>query len=125
MISPAVKCGKSNIEDILNNPVYIGDFIFKGKRYYNANHEPIVSRELYSMCQDIIKSRTSGKSTKHDFTFSNLLKCSKCGCYLVGELKRVNTFIITARAIKAVIVNLKVMSDRKKLNKKFLKYLTN
>ena len=88
MISPAVKCGKSNIEDILNNPVYIGDFIFKGKRYYNANHEPIVSRELYSMCQDIIKSRTSGKSTKHDFTFSNLLKCSKCGCYLVGELKK-------------------------------------
>ena len=31
MISPAVKCGKSNIEDILNNPIYMGDFIFKGK----------------------------------------------------------------------------------------------
>lgn len=85
MISPAVKCGKSNIEDILNNPIYMGDFVFKGKRYYNAKHEPIISRELFSICQNIIKSRTSGKSSKHDFVFSNLLKCSKCGCYLTNE----------------------------------------
>lgn len=88
MISDAVKCGKSNIEDILNNPVYMGDFIFKGKRYFNAKHEPIVSRELYTICQNIIKSRTSGKSSKHDFVFSNLIKCSKCGCYMVGEIKK-------------------------------------
>ena len=88
MISPAVKCGKSNIEDILKNSIYMGDFVFKGKRYFNAKHEAIISRELYSICQDIIKSRTSGKSSKHDFVFSNLLKCSKCGCYLVGEIKK-------------------------------------
>lgn len=87
-ISPAVKCGKSNIEDILNNPLYIGDFIYKGKRYYDAKHEPIVSRELYYICQQIIKSRSSAKMTKRDFTFSNLIKCKKCGCYMVGELKK-------------------------------------
>ena len=87
-ISNAVKCGKSNVEDILNNPVYMGDFVFKGKRYFNAKHEPIVSRELYMACQNIIKSRTSGKCSKHDFSFSNLIKCSKCGCYLVGEIKK-------------------------------------
>lgn len=88
MISPAVKCGKSNIEDILNNPIYMGDFVFKGKRYYNAKHEPIISRELYTICQNIIQSRIKGKASKHDFAFSNLLKCSKCGCYMVGELKK-------------------------------------
>jgi len=88
MISPAVKCGKSNIEDILNNPIYMGDFVFKGKRYYNAKHEPIISRELYTICQNIIQARIKGKASKHDFAFSNLLKCSKCGCYMVGELKK-------------------------------------
>lgn len=88
MISPAVKCGKSNIEDILNNPIYMGDFIFKGKRYYNAKHEPIISRELYTICQNIIQSRIKGKASKHDFVFSNLIKCSKCGCYMVGEIKK-------------------------------------
>lgn len=88
MISPAVKCGKSNIEDILNNPIYMGDFVYKGKRYYNGKHEPIISRELYSICQEIIKSRTSGRISKHDFVFSNLIKCSKCGCFMVGEIKK-------------------------------------
>lgn len=87
-ISPAVKVGKSNVEDILNNPVYIGDFIFKGKRYYNAKHEPIISRELWSVCQKIINERTATKYNKREFIFSNLIKCSKCGCFLVGELKK-------------------------------------
>jgi hypothetical protein len=26
--------------------------------------------------------------TKHDFIFSNLFKCKKCGCFLVGEIKK-------------------------------------
>lgn len=69
-ISPAVKVGKSNIEDILNTPVYIGDFIFNGKRYFNAKHRPIVSRELYAICQKIIRERRiqEGKSTGLSFT---------------------------------------------------------
>ena len=87
-ISNAVKCGKSNVEDILNNPVYMGDFVFKGRRYFNAKHEPIVSRELYLACQRIIEARTTGKLSKHNFAFSNLIKCSKCGCFLVGEIKK-------------------------------------
>lgn len=50
MISKCVKCGKSNIEDILNNPVYMGEFIWNGKRYI-GKHEPIISPELYYLCQ--------------------------------------------------------------------------
>ena len=53
MISKCVKCGKSNIEDILNNPVYMGEFIWNGKRYI-GKHEPIISPELYYLCQKII-----------------------------------------------------------------------
>ena len=62
MISNCVECGKSNIEDILNNPVYMGDFMWDGIRYYNGKHEPIVSRELYNFCQRIIKEKTSTDS---------------------------------------------------------------
>lgn len=87
-ISPTVKCRKSNVELILNNPIYMGDFVFKGRRYYNAKHDAIISRELYLMCQKIIQERQNGRKTKYDFVFSNLLKCSKCGCFFVGELKK-------------------------------------
>lgn len=89
MISKAVKCGKSHIENILNNPVYMGDFIWNGKRYYNAKHEPIISRELYYYCQRIIKEKTTtSRSSKLKFLFSNIIKCKHCGCSLVGELKK-------------------------------------
>lgn len=87
-ISPAVKVGKSNIEDILNNPIYIGDFVFKGKRYFDAKHDPIVSRELYALCQKIIQDRAAGKPVKREFIFSNMIRCKKCGCFFVGEVKK-------------------------------------
>ena len=88
-ISPCVKCGKSNIEDILNNPVYMGDFMWNGVRYYNGKHEPIISAELFSLCQKMIKDKTSTNMTKrHNFLFSGIMKCSHCGCSLVGELKK-------------------------------------
>ena len=87
-ISPSVKIGKSNVEDILKNPIYMGDFVWNGKRYYNGKHEPIISRELWNICQQIINERNKPKAQKRDFVFSNLIRCEKCGCYLVGELKK-------------------------------------
>lgn len=105
-ISPCVKCGKSNIEDILNNPVYMGDFIWNGVRYYNGKHEPIISAELFYLCQKIIKDKTSTNMTKrHNFLFSGMIKCSHCGCSLVGELKKENIFIIIAPVNAAAIAN--------------------
>ena len=87
-ISPSVKVGRSNIEDILNNPIYIGDFIFKGKRYYNAKHDPIVSRDIYATCQRIIAEHTNFKPTQREFLYSNMIKCKKCGCTFTAELKK-------------------------------------
>ena len=87
-ISAKVKCGKTHIANILNNPIYIGDFIWNGKRYFNAKHEPIISRELWSICQQIIQSRQNSGKTKRDFIFSNLIRCGDCGCFFVGEVKK-------------------------------------
>lgn len=88
-ISPCVKCGKSHIEKILKNPVYMGDFMWKGKRYFNGKHQPIISAELYYICQKVIKQKTSTiKVKKMTFLFSGFIKCSHCGCSLVGELKK-------------------------------------
>lgn len=85
--SKNVKCTKKNVEMILNNPIYMGDFIFKGVRY-EGKHEPIVSREIYHEVQKVIKNQTSTRSNKRQFLFSGLFKCSHCGCALVGELHK-------------------------------------
>ena len=88
MISEKTPCNKCNIEDILNNPIYMGDFIWNGQRYYDGKHEPIVSRELWTMCQHIINSRIRGIVTKRQFIFSNIMKCKKCGCTMTAEIKK-------------------------------------
>ena len=87
-MSEKTTCSRRNIEDILNNPIYMGDFIWNGKRYYSGKHEPIISPELYTMCQRIIKNRTSGTVKTHDFIFTNMIKCKKCGCYMTAEIKK-------------------------------------
>ena len=88
LISKSVKCNKSNVEIILKNPVYMGDFIWKGKRYYNAHHEKIVTPELFYIVQYQIKNKCTTKANTRSFLFSNTIKCSVCGCSMVGELKK-------------------------------------
>lgn len=80
-------CTKMSIENILKNPFYIGEFDWNGKRYI-GNHEPIIDKKLYYAVQSQINSHTSPKTIKHEFAYSNMIKCEECGCYLVGELKK-------------------------------------
>ena len=86
-MSASVKCSKKNVEMILNNCIYMGDFIFKGVRYV-GKHEPIISRELWHNVQRIIKENTITRPNKREFLFSGMFKCSHCGCSLVAELHK-------------------------------------
>lgn len=82
------KPGRSNIEDVLNNPIYMGDFVWGGQRYTDGKHEPIISRELYYLCQRIKRGKTSTKNNTKNFLFGHVIKCAVCGCSHVGEIKK-------------------------------------
>ena len=81
---------KSTVQRILRNPIYYGDFIWKGKLHIGV-HEPIVSRTLWDKVQEIL----SGKEgivkqvkwgTKH-FAFKGLLECGECFRTVSGDRK--------------------------------------
>lgn len=80
-------CRKHNIENIFDNPIYYGDFIRKGVLYKGV-HEPIISKELFLAVQNKRKALDKPKKIKHNFIYSGLIKCSHCGCVLVGEIKK-------------------------------------
>ena len=80
-------CTKKTIEKILHNPFYMGEFEYKGKRYFDAKHTPIITKELYYSVQKIIQQRTAPHLTKHEFLYSGMIKCP-CGCFLVGDIKK-------------------------------------
>lgn len=78
----------SNIEFMLKNEFYTGVFYWNGKKYDNASHKPIVSRELFQAVQNILLNPRKSKSQKGIFPYTNLISCGKCGCALTAELKK-------------------------------------
>ena len=78
---------KSRVESILRNPFYCGEFIWKGNRY-SGIHTPIITRELFTKVQHVLRGKGKSKGTKGKFAFTGLLKCNKCGCLITAEIKK-------------------------------------
>lgn len=75
---------KSVLHRILSDPFYCGDFLWKGKRWTHAQHEPLVSRELFAQIQQHLKRKVTGKYRKHSFLFQGLMRCKECGRSIVA-----------------------------------------
>lgn len=80
-------CKKCNVEVILANPIYYGDFIHKGVKY-KGKHEPIIPYELWVAVQEKKHLSGSPRVIVHNFPYTNLIKCAKCGCYMTAEIKK-------------------------------------
>lgn len=79
---------RSKVEYILKNEFYTGVFYWKGKKYENASHEPIIERDLFDRVQEILLSPYKSKSRKGLFAYTNLMKCGVCGCALTAQIKK-------------------------------------
>lgn len=78
----------SAVEHILKSEFYTGVFYWKGKRYENASHEPLVSKELFQAVQNILCKPNKSKSKKGLFPYSNLITCGVCGCSLTAQIQK-------------------------------------
>lgn len=78
----------SAVEHILKSEFYIGVFYWKGRRYENASHEPLVSKELFQTVQNILYKPTKNKSKKGLFPYCNLIRCGVCGCSLTAQIQK-------------------------------------
>lgn len=79
----------STVHSILRNRLYTGQFEWNGK-LYQGRHQPLVSAELWERVQGVLDGRHAKKHRRmtHDFAFSGLIACAKCGCSVVGEIKK-------------------------------------
>lgn len=79
----------STVNSILRNRLYCGQFEWNGK-LFQGRHEPIVSVDLWERVQDVMDGRLIRKHrrSKHEFAFSGLIACAKCGCAVIGEIKK-------------------------------------
>lgn len=89
---------------ILNNPVYIGKILYKGKEY-DGIHPPLIEPSLFFTVRDILFQRSGGadRSQKHKFALRGITFCGECGGRYTGEEhKRKSTTIRYLRCLKTV-----------------------
>ncbi len=78
----------SHIESILKSEFYIGSFSWGNRRFENASHEPLISKDLFLQVQESLRNPHKIKSRKGLFPYTNFIKCGVCGYVLTAEIKK-------------------------------------
>ncbi len=74
---------------MLKNPFYIGVMrIMKTGQTFGANHEPLVSTEVFETVQALIASKRVDRTNHHTFTYSRIVRCATCGYSLIAESRK-------------------------------------
>lgn len=77
---------KSQMQRVLTNPIYYGDFIWKGQ-YFKGTHKPLISKKTFDIVQEQMGFVKKTKLTKNSFAFTGLMTCGHCGCSITAETK--------------------------------------
>lgn len=77
-----------NIYQILQNTFYYGVFEYpvKSGNWYTGKHEPLITKELFDVVQNQIKSQFIRSESK-EFAFTKLMTCGLCGSGITADEK--------------------------------------
>lgn len=81
------RVGKSTIGQILHNPFYYGNFMWKGKEHKGVQL-PIISKDLFDAVQVAMGPKGKNKSRKHNHTYTALIRCGECGNGITAETQK-------------------------------------
>ena len=76
----------SEIYAIFNNIFYTGMFEYGGE-IYQGKHKPMITMSEFEKVNSRFRINTSPRTSKHEFAFTNLIKCPICGCSFTAERK--------------------------------------
>jgi site-specific DNA recombinase len=76
-----------NLNTMLRNPFYVGQFVWSGKTYLGTQPR-LITNELFERVQDILTGRNKRKCRKHNFAFRGLLSCAEDNCAMTAEVQK-------------------------------------
>jgi len=79
-----------NLYRILENHFYYGRFEFpkKSGKWYDGAHEPIITKELFDIVQEQVKSQIlEPRSQQKEFAFTKVMTCGLCGSGITADEK--------------------------------------
>ena len=81
------KVNKGFIHRVIRDPFYMGVMLRNGK-YYQGNHQPIISKELYDTANAVLDGKLHGRQQKRFFHLRGFLKCANCGCAITASKRK-------------------------------------
>ncbi|HAY21435.1 MAG TPA: hypothetical protein DCY27_04575 [Desulfobacterales bacterium] len=82
----------SNIEHIIRNPFYYGQFRYKGT-LYNGTHEPLITKALHDAAINGLERFNKPKYKKHEFLYNGLMTCGTCNRAVFAESRKKGRYI--------------------------------
>jgi site-specific DNA recombinase len=82
-----VRISRTNLHQMLTNPFYIGQFIWRG-RTYQGTHTPLISPETFALVDAVLHRTKKPKYRKHEIAFRGMLTCAHDQCLITGEVKK-------------------------------------
>lgn len=78
----------SGVYRALTNSIYYGmyEYPLKSGRWYQGKHKPIITQDLFDQVQTQLQ-RDQVVKGNHEFTFTKLITCGKCGSGITAEEK--------------------------------------
>jgi site-specific DNA recombinase len=78
---------RSALYRIFGNVFYTGRWLEKGV-LYEGKHTPMVSVYEFNQVQEILKRPGKAQRKVHEFAYTGLIRCARCGCMVSAELQR-------------------------------------
>ena len=78
------KVRRAFIHRILKDPFYMG-VMFHGGKYYQGNHTPLISKDLYDQVQNVMDGKRHGRQQKRFFHLRGFLVCAQCQCAITAS----------------------------------------
>jgi site-specific DNA recombinase len=79
-----------NLYRLFQNHFYYGRFEFpkESGNWYNGSHKPIITKDLYDLVQEKIKSQIlEPRSSQKEFAFTKIMTCGLCGSGITADEK--------------------------------------
>lgn len=81
---PSRSIALTSVHNMLKNPYYKGDVVYRGVRYDGA-HEPLIAPEVWYQVQSVLTAHNSSgdRTQKHDHYLKGSVYCRECGSRLM------------------------------------------
>lgn len=81
------KVVKSRIHQLLTDPFYIGKNRWNNE-LTDGNQETFIDKETFYKVQQLLKSKTTPKYSKHNYRYKGLVKCAECEGTITWEIHK-------------------------------------